>query len=349
MQRLQKLVADKIRQDPDVTGVVSVVGVSPLNATPNAGRLTITLIPRGERKATVSEIIERLQHAIADIAGMTVFFQPVQDIQISTRASRAQYQYTLVAHRRRRSGAVVRPAGRCAARQRDPARRLVGSAGGRPARDDQCRPREGRAARHLDAGGQRHAQRRVRPAADFHHLRAGEPVPRDPRSRAAVPARSVGAVQDLHPGEHSEPAAAVLERAEHPAAVELHARRQQHAGAALGLRRDDPHHGAARDRASGAVPLGDLELQPRAWRGARRRGRDHLVGRARDRDAGLGDRQLFGRHRGVRQVAAERAVADPRGRGDDLHRARRAVRKLHPSAHDPLDACRRPASARCSR
>ena len=39
MQRLQKLVADKIRQDPDVTGVVSVVGVSPLNATPNAGRL----------------------------------------------------------------------------------------------------------------------------------------------------------------------------------------------------------------------------------------------------------------------------------------------------------------------
>ncbi len=97
MQRLQKLVADKIRQDPDVTGVVSVVGVSPLNATPNAGRLTITLHPRGERKAAVNEIIDRFQHAIADIAGMTVFFQPVQDIQISTRASRAQYQYTLVA------------------------------------------------------------------------------------------------------------------------------------------------------------------------------------------------------------------------------------------------------------
>ena len=45
MQRLQKLVADKMRQDPDVTGVVSVVGVSPLNATPNAGRLAITLQP----------------------------------------------------------------------------------------------------------------------------------------------------------------------------------------------------------------------------------------------------------------------------------------------------------------
>ena len=31
---------------PDVTGVVSVIGVSPLNATPNAGRLAITLKPR---------------------------------------------------------------------------------------------------------------------------------------------------------------------------------------------------------------------------------------------------------------------------------------------------------------
>jgi multidrug efflux pump len=97
MQRLQQLVAEKIRHDPDVTGVVSVVGVSPLNATPNAGRLVITLTPRGERKAVVTQIIRRLERAIADIAGMTVFFQPAQDIQISTRASRAQYQYTLVA------------------------------------------------------------------------------------------------------------------------------------------------------------------------------------------------------------------------------------------------------------
>jgi multidrug efflux pump len=96
MQRLQKLAADKIRQDPDVTGVVSVVGVSPLNATPNAGRLTITLTPRGNRKAGVTEIIARLKRDVAEIPGMTVYFQPVQDIQISTRSSRAQYQYTLV-------------------------------------------------------------------------------------------------------------------------------------------------------------------------------------------------------------------------------------------------------------
>ena len=97
MQRLQQLVSDRVRKDPDVTGVVSVVGVSPLNATPNAGRMSITLRPRGDRNATVETIISRLKNTIADIPGMTVYFQPVQDIQISTRPSRAQYQYTLVA------------------------------------------------------------------------------------------------------------------------------------------------------------------------------------------------------------------------------------------------------------
>jgi len=95
MQRLQKIVADKMRADEDVTGVVSVVGVSPLNATPNAGRLTITLKPRSERKAVVADIIDRMKREVADIAGMVVYFTPVQDIQISTRPSRAQYQYTL--------------------------------------------------------------------------------------------------------------------------------------------------------------------------------------------------------------------------------------------------------------
>jgi multidrug efflux pump len=97
MQRLQKLVADTIRKDPNVTDVVSVVGVSPLNATPNAGRLAITLKPRDQRREVVPQIIDRLKQQVSSIPGMVVYFQPVQDIQISTRVSRAQYQYTLVA------------------------------------------------------------------------------------------------------------------------------------------------------------------------------------------------------------------------------------------------------------
>jgi multidrug efflux pump len=96
MQRRQRVVEDAIKSDPDVTGVVSVIGVSPINATPNAGRLAITLKPRDDRKAHVDEIVVRLKQTVANVPGMTVYFQATQDIQISTRASRAQYQYTLM-------------------------------------------------------------------------------------------------------------------------------------------------------------------------------------------------------------------------------------------------------------
>ena len=95
MQRLQALAAEAIQKDADVTGVVSVVGVSPVNPTPNAGHFTITLKSRNQRRAGVAEIIGRLKDSVAPIPGLIVYFQPVQDIQIGTRASRAQYQYTL--------------------------------------------------------------------------------------------------------------------------------------------------------------------------------------------------------------------------------------------------------------
>ncbi|MDC7785828.1 efflux RND transporter permease subunit [Rhodoplanes sp. TEM] len=95
MQRLQDQVVTAIRRDPDVTGVVSVVGVSTMNPTPNAGRLSVMLKPRSERPDFVDAVIDRLKREVAPIPGMVVYFQPVQDIQIGTRASRAQYQYTL--------------------------------------------------------------------------------------------------------------------------------------------------------------------------------------------------------------------------------------------------------------
>jgi multidrug efflux pump len=96
MGRRQKQVEDIVRADPDVTGVVSVIGVSTLNTSPNAGRIAITLKPREDRSARVEAIIARLKDAVAHLPGMTVYFQATQDIQISTRSSRAQYQYTLV-------------------------------------------------------------------------------------------------------------------------------------------------------------------------------------------------------------------------------------------------------------
>ncbi len=95
MQSRQAAAASAIKADPDVIGVVSVIGAGSVNPTTNVGRLVMTLKPRGERRAGVSEVIERLKQRVASIPGMTVYFQPVQDIQISTQASRSQYQYTL--------------------------------------------------------------------------------------------------------------------------------------------------------------------------------------------------------------------------------------------------------------
>jgi multidrug efflux pump len=96
MQHRQNEIEAIIRTDPDVTGVVSVIGVSPLNPTPNAGRLAITLKPRDTRSSRIDAIVTRLKDAVAGIPGVNVYFQATQDIQISTRVSRAQYQYTLV-------------------------------------------------------------------------------------------------------------------------------------------------------------------------------------------------------------------------------------------------------------
>src|ERR1700687_4704876 len=125
MQRRQNEVEAIIRTDADVTGVVSVIGVSPLNATPNAGRLAITLKSRDQRSARVDAIIARLKDAVAGIPGMNVYFQATQDIQISTRVSRAQYQYTLVGSD---SGEVLEWADKLARKLRgDPALREVAS------------------------------------------------------------------------------------------------------------------------------------------------------------------------------------------------------------------------------
>ena len=61
MQRRQQQVETALRDDPDVAGVVSVLGVSTVNATPNAGRLTIALKPRSERSDRVDAIVDRLE------------------------------------------------------------------------------------------------------------------------------------------------------------------------------------------------------------------------------------------------------------------------------------------------
>ncbi len=92
--RQQELVT-RILADPAVANVSSFVGVDGVNTTLNSGRIQINLKPPQERDATATEIIRRLQPVLAEVAGITLYMQPVQDLTIEDRASRTQFQYTL--------------------------------------------------------------------------------------------------------------------------------------------------------------------------------------------------------------------------------------------------------------
>lgn len=95
MSALQEKVAVAIAKDPDVIGVISHVGVGVENTTINSGRFYIDIGSPDRRHATVTEIINRLRSAAAEVKGIKLHLQPVQDIQIETRPTRTQYQYVL--------------------------------------------------------------------------------------------------------------------------------------------------------------------------------------------------------------------------------------------------------------
>src|SRR5438552_3849852 len=95
MVQQQRQMAEIALKDPDVAGVASFVGAGTVNPTMNSGRLYIGLKPRDKRKASAGEIIARLRDATKDVQGMSLFMQAVQDVQIDSRVSRTQYQYTL--------------------------------------------------------------------------------------------------------------------------------------------------------------------------------------------------------------------------------------------------------------
>src|SRR6202167_569373 len=95
MSQSQQSLASVILKDPYVVSLSSFIGVDGTNMTPNSGRIQINLKPREERAASASDIIRRLQPELANVQGIMLFMQPVQDITIEDRVSRTQYQYSI--------------------------------------------------------------------------------------------------------------------------------------------------------------------------------------------------------------------------------------------------------------
>jgi len=95
MSDRQQSLAAVILKDPEVESLSSFIGVDGTNMTPNAGRIQINLKPLEQRSSSASEIIRRLQPELAQVAGITLFMQPVQDLTVEDRVSRTQYQYSI--------------------------------------------------------------------------------------------------------------------------------------------------------------------------------------------------------------------------------------------------------------
>ena len=97
MSQRQQALAQVILRDPAVDSLSSFIGVDGVNTTPNSGRIQINLKPRSQRKESASDVIRRLQPELANVPGITLYMQAVQDLTVEDRVSRTQFQYSLEA------------------------------------------------------------------------------------------------------------------------------------------------------------------------------------------------------------------------------------------------------------
>ncbi|MEQ1793202.1 MAG: MdtB/MuxB family multidrug efflux RND transporter permease subunit [Nitrospira sp.] len=95
MVERQQALSSTILADPAVASLSSFIGVDGTNTTLNSGRIQINLKPVAERGLSVQDVIHRLQAQVANVEGMSLFLQPMQDLTVEDRVSRTQYQYTL--------------------------------------------------------------------------------------------------------------------------------------------------------------------------------------------------------------------------------------------------------------
>ena len=100
MKKQQEAVARQLLDDPDVASLSSFIGVDGSNTALNTGRMLLNLKSHDDRADDVLAIIDRLRRRMAERPEaerrtMGVWFQPVQELSIEDRISRAQYQMTL--------------------------------------------------------------------------------------------------------------------------------------------------------------------------------------------------------------------------------------------------------------
>ncbi len=95
MTQQQRTLAKVLLADPAVDSISSFIGADGTNTTLNSGRIQINLKPLEKRKINATAVINRLGPKLAQVAGIKLYMQPVQDLTVDDRVSRTEYQYTL--------------------------------------------------------------------------------------------------------------------------------------------------------------------------------------------------------------------------------------------------------------
>ena len=93
MKRHQEELGEIVQRDPDVASIAMFIGGG--GSALNTGRLYITLKPRNERSSNAQQIIARLRPQVEKVQGARLFMQASQDVRLSGRATRTQFEYTL--------------------------------------------------------------------------------------------------------------------------------------------------------------------------------------------------------------------------------------------------------------
>ncbi|QOY93181.1 efflux RND transporter permease subunit [Massilia sp. UMI-21] len=94
MARLQQAAAAEILKDPAVASLSSYVGVDAANNTMlNTGSMLINL--KREGRGDQDQIMDRLRGRVANVAGVTLYLQPTQDLTIDAESGPTQYRLSI--------------------------------------------------------------------------------------------------------------------------------------------------------------------------------------------------------------------------------------------------------------
>jgi len=94
MASLQQAAAKAILDDPDVANLASFIGVDAVNNTMlHTGRMLINL--KTARGNTQQQTMDRLQQRVRQVAGVTMYLQPTQDLTIDAENGPTQYRVSI--------------------------------------------------------------------------------------------------------------------------------------------------------------------------------------------------------------------------------------------------------------